>query len=622
MDDKGGVDGLRKKLYSRSVEVGEHERAKLSPESSEVPVAWGRGEDAMPRKTPQSALRFGVPRAAGISHATKFLFGSFIFFIAAAAFSVYYFFGGGNFISSQNIDIQIVAPSLVDSGSVTEVQYIITNRNASPLLLADLVIEYPPGTRDPENPEREKLHERQSIGAISPGVQVKRTSSAIFFGQEGLPQPIEARLEYSVPNSNAVFEKRSSSMLTLGSSPVAIEVDMPTKIVAGEEFTTTITLRSNGVSRVENVVLEARYPFGYSVRSANPRPRAGALWHVGAMEQNDTYTLTLRGTIVGSDGDEKVFTFLAGQNDDDTDTRVSVPFITVPHSLTVERPFIGGTISIDGKTGSTVSASAGEPLTGTVTWRNNLSEPIQDVEIVVTLGGPMLDKNRITGGSGFYQSSDSTITWTKQQDPTLASVAPGAEGTVQFSFATLAPGSGGMVYSNPTVTVNLGVRGSRQSDVGVPEEVRAAAKTVVQLASALSLEASVNHTGGPNPPEANKQSTYTVSWAARNSSNAVANASVSTILPPYVDYVGGVGTTYDAGSRTVRWVIGELPAGAGYTGESRGVSFDIRLNASGSQVGGAPALTGSSVLQGTDRFAQVQVSASASAVTTGSPVRD
>ncbi len=189
MDDKGGVDGLRKKLYSRAEDIPEHERANLTAEESDVPVAWEPRTQA-PRATPQSALRFGTPRVGGMSIAIKFLIGSVVFFVAALGFSAYYFFGGGNFISSQNIDIQIVAPSLVDGGSVTQVQYIITNRNASPLLVADLVVEYPPGTRDPENPEKEKLHERQSIGAISPGMQVKRTSSAIFYGTEGMPQPI------------------------------------------------------------------------------------------------------------------------------------------------------------------------------------------------------------------------------------------------------------------------------------------------------------------------------------------------------------------------------------------------------------------------------------------------
>ncbi len=423
-----------------------------------------------------------------------------------------------------------------------------------------------------------------------------------------------------MPNSNAVFEKRASSMITLGVSPIAVDVEMPTEAIAGEEFTATITLRSNSSSRVDNVVLEARYPFGYAVASANPRPATGALWRVGAMDAGDTYVLTLRGTITGSSGDEKVFTFLAGQNNDDTDTRVAIPLLTVPHSLTVERPFIGGTITINGKTGSAVSAPMGVPLEGEISWRNNLSEPIQDAEIVVTLGGPMLDKTSVSSGNGFYQSSNSTITWTKQQDPTLASVQPGQESSLRFAFSTVAPGTGGVVYQNPTVSVVLSVRGSRQAAGGVPEEVRAAASTVVSLASSVALETAVSHEDGPNPPEANEESVYEITWSAKNSSNAVANASVSTVLPPYVEYVDGSGTTYDSASRTVRWAIGELAAGAGYTATTPRVSFEVRLNASSSQVGETPALSGSAVLQGTDRFAQVQVSATAGPVTTQAQV--
>lgn len=236
-DDKGGVEGLRKKLYSRGERGEAHERAKLSPGEEGVPVAWER-ERARP--TPQSALRFGAPAGPRYSIATKFLMGSVVFFVAAAGFAAYYFFGGGSFISSQNIDIQIIAPSVIDGGSKTQVQYIITNRNASPLLLADLIIEYPPGTRDPENPQKELLHERQSIGAIGSGVQVKRTSNAIFYGAEGIAQAIEARLEYSVPNSNAVFEKRGSTIVTIGSSPVAVDVEIPEEAIAGEPFTVEV----------------------------------------------------------------------------------------------------------------------------------------------------------------------------------------------------------------------------------------------------------------------------------------------------------------------------------------------------------------------------------------------
>lgn len=620
-EDKGGVDGLRKKLYSRGESEATHEgaRAALSPIDEEAPIAWEPkvAEDSRPKPFIESRPE---PRF-GMSIASKFLIGSVVFFVAAAAFSAYYFFGGGNFISSQNIEIEIITPSLIDGGSVTQVQYIITNRNASPLLLADLIVDYPAGTRDPANPAKDLLHERQTIGVISPGQQIKRTSSAVFFGSEGATQTLGARLEYSVPNSNAVFEKKGATTFTVGSSPVSVGVEMPTEATAGEAFDIEVTLRSNAATPLQNVVFEARYPFGYTVRTASPRASTGALWRVGTLDPGETYVINIRGALDGSDGDEKVFNFLAGTNADSTDTKVTVPFLTLPHSLTIRRPFIGGSIAINGKTGSALSAPAGEPVSGTVTWRNNLSQSLQDVEIVLSFAGPALDKNSIAGGNGFYQSSDSSIIWTKQQDPSLASVAPGSEGTLPFSFSTLPPGTGGVVYANPTVTLTLGVKASRPGESGVPEEVKAAATTQVSLSSSVSLTSGASHKDGPEPPEADEQSTYEIEWVIKNSSNAVANAAVTTILPPYVEYVSGGGTTFDASSRTVRWSVGDLKPGAGYTVEAIQTSFTVRLTASASQVGQAPALTGSSVLQGTDRFAQVGVSSTAGAVTTGSQVQ-
>src|SRR6185295_12329727 len=90
----------------------------------------------------------------GMSMPGKFLLGSLGFFVLAAAAAAYMFFGGGNLISPQNIDIQIISPSLVDSGKEQTFQIIITNRNPSALTLADLIIDYPDGTRDPKDPTK------------------------------------------------------------------------------------------------------------------------------------------------------------------------------------------------------------------------------------------------------------------------------------------------------------------------------------------------------------------------------------------------------------------------------------------------------------------------------------
>jgi hypothetical protein len=621
-NEEGGVEHLKGELYSRKRKPGVQDvRAPLTPSDAEAPVHW-EGEIA-----PRAPKPFYIQTAhERMALATKFLIGSAIFFVLAVAGALLFFFSGGNYISPQNIDLQIVAPPLIDGGTEANLTFLITNRNAAELQLADLIIDYPEGTRDPKSPQNALTHERLSVGTISPGRQVKLTSSALFYGTEGSAQAIKAQLEYSIQGSNAIFTKDGSASITIGSSPVSVRVESPEEVIAGEPFTLEVTVQSNAQEPVQDVLVQAQYPFGFSVRSATPRADAGStVWRLGTMSPGSSQVIRVTGVIDGQDGDERIFRFLAGTNKDETAGRIEVPFLSVPVSVVVHRPFITASIAVEGKTGQKVSATAGKMLQGSVTWQNNLSEEVRDVQIKLSLAGPVLDRATVSAGTGFYQSNDSTITWTSAQDPSLAVVPPGGSGTLQFSFATLSPGTGGVVYSNPIVDLTLTVGAVRVGQGSVPEQVTSAASTEVVLASAVALQARALRTGGPFsnggplPPRAETPTQYTIEWTVKNSSNTIAGAAVSAVLPTYVTFVKaaeGSGISYDTGSRTVRWDLGDVKAGVGYSSAARQGFFQVALTPSTSQVGLSPMLTGTAALSGTDRFAQVSVSAVAEAPTT------
>jgi hypothetical protein len=623
MQEKGSVEGLKNKLYSRSNKGESHDvRAPLTTTQNDTPVAWADSKTSFEREPEK--FDTSVPRKR-VGFAAKFLIGAVVFFVVAAGAAAYFFFGGGNFISPQNIDLQIVAPALVDAGSQANFQYIITNRNSSQLQLVDLVITYPDGTRNPKDASQPLPTERQSIGSIAPGQQLKRTSNALLYGAEGSIQTIHAELEYSLAGSNAVFVKDTEGTITIGSAPVSVVVDSPTEVTAGEPFDTTITVRSNAQEALQNVIVQAQYPFGFAVGNTSPKAEAGgSFWRLGTMAPGATATLVVRGTIDGQDGDSKVMKFLVGSDSDPTNTKVKTPFLSTPATLTVHRPFITGAIVLNGQGGKTVAVAPGAPVQGSINWQSNLTDTISNVEITLSLSGPMLDKNSVQAGTGFYQSADNSIQWTSQQDPTLAQVAPGGKGSLQFSFGTLPPGTGGSLYSNPTVTLNLTVKGTRYGSLGVPEEVSSVASTQVSLASAIAISAQALHfsgpysNSGPMPPRAESKTQYTVQWNIKNSSNEIANPIVTAVLPTYVDFVAGQsGITYDTSTRTVRWTVGDIKGGVGYgTVAPKIVNFQVALTPSVTQVGQSPALTGAAQLVGTDRFAQTQVTATAEPPTT------
>jgi len=405
-DLKSGVEKLRRALYSRREDIRapqQEERATLSPSEADAPRSWA------PPVTPADEgvatpppLTTGPVSKSHMSMAKKFLLGSIAFCVVSFGIAALVMLGGVNTISPQNIDIEIVAPSLIDGGKEAIFQFIITNRNQADLELADLILDYPEGTRSATDSTQSLSHDRQLIGTIRSGEQIKRTASALIYGQEGVTQTLRATLEYNIAGSNAVFQKQAEITFTVGSSPVSITVTSPTEATTGGQFTMEVMVRSNATTPVENVVLQGQYPFGFTVASTNPQADAGGtFWQLGTLQPGASKTLQVTGTIEAQDGDEKVFRFLAGSNADQTDTQIKVPFLIMPQTITVRQPFITGTIAVEGQSGKIISADAGKLLQGTVAWKNNLSEPISNVELILSFTGPALDKDGVSASSGF-----------------------------------------------------------------------------------------------------------------------------------------------------------------------------------------------------------------------------
>ncbi len=622
-EEKSAVDVLEGELYSRSTmshvvdATAVDKRSSLNKEEFDAPVAWSKGQYT---ETPKP-----MTRKKSFSLTTKFFMSSIAFFIASLSVAIYLYLGDGNTISPQNIDMQIILPSLVDSGKATTFQVLIDNRNTVKLQLVDLVINYPDGTRVSSKPTQALAHERQSIGTIESGEQVNRTASAIFYGQEGAQQNLKATLEYTIVGSNAIFEKKAEIGFIIGSSPVSMIIESPSDIVSQQSFIMDVMVRNNTTAQIDNVVIQGQYPFGFSVLSTEPSAMVGnTLWRLGTLKPGATQVIHIVGTIDGQEGDQRVFRFLAGSDADQTNTQIKVPILTVPQTLKVRRPFITASLAVNGQTGKTATLSAGREYRGVVSWKNTLPVTLHDAQIKLSLVGAPLDVNSITSTNGFYQSSDISIVWSKDQVRDLENVPAGGSGTLEFLFSALPPSAGSVVYTNPVIDLNVTISGVQKAGggyEGTPETITSAAVMRVMFTSVASLTAKATHfTGiftntGSMPPVADHPTTYTITWSVNNSSNALAQAKVSAVLPSYITFmtaesgksVSGGDITYNANNRTVTWNIGDVQAGVGYSTTTISKSFQISFLPSTSHFGQSPGLTGIATLRGQDRFTQEAV---------------
>lgn len=617
-DDRGAVSRMQDSLYSRTAKPGTRPRATLSAETSEIKKGW----EHEPQEEPQPPM---MPKNS--FPLLPLFFGALIFFVVAVGVAVYSFIYGGNTVSTSNIEISILGPSLLDGGKEATFEISVLNRNAAALQLADLVVEYPEGTRNPKDMSVPLTSERISLGTIESGGRVKQTVNPVLFGEQGAERRILATLEYRVAGSNAVFIKEGELKVLLGASPVSVTVEGPDEVVSGQELTFTVSVRSNAQAPIENIALEGQYPFGFSITGSEPETSVGeALWQLGDVAPGTEKKVTIRGIIDGQDNEEKVFRFLAGSEEDKTAARVAVPYLTVPKAITLKRPFVGGTLTINGDQAKSVVVESGSTVRGVIAWQNNLDIEVEDLVIEAKFAGQALDKGSVIATRGFYRSLDSTIVWSKDDDASFARVAPGERGEVEFSF-TARGSSGSSVITNPEMTVAVSVSGKRVSAQSVPETISSAFSKTIRVGSALAMTTRSRHfsgpiqNSGPMPPRADQETTYTVTWSVKNPSNTVSNTKASATLPSYVRFLGASvpgaeSVSYDERSRTVSWNLGDVRAGSGFSAAAREVSFKVGITPSSSQVGSTPTLVGRVVVSGDDRFTGARVSAEGNPITT------
>lgn len=605
-DDTSSLEEARKRLYRPDAPVSDRV-PYVTPEERSLPHAW---EERILRHIPHQGEKH--VRLAGL-----FFVAAVIFFFAALVIAGYLFYFGGNAVSVDKIAIDIQGPTTISGGDTVPLSITIKNRNATTIKNATIEIDFPSGTRSGSDVLSPYPHYSENLGDLPSGASVTRSIKTVMFGNAGQTLTFPISLSFGVSSSNSVFVKKSTYSVMISSTPLEVTVDTLIETVANKPLTLTLTVRSNATVPIPNVVLVGSFPFGFTTISSSV-PLNNSSFLLGTLAPGASKTVTLTGTLSGQDKEQRVFRFTVGTANAPNNQTLAVSYMTQDATVSIVAPFISTSLSINGDTRSDSIISAGSYQNVSVSYTNTLATNIDNAIVTIALSGSAIDYDSIRTSSGFYRSADRTVVFSRDTDPSLATLAPGASGIGAFSFSTKPAGA---YTSAPTVKFVISVSGTRVGQTNVPEEVSASMTRTVKVATVATLSATSLHNSGPFansgpiPPRADQATTYTVSLNVQNKGSAVAGGTLSTLLPSYVTYTGsasGTGTfTYNEASHTVSWATGDLASGGSATG-----FFQVSLTPSTSQRGSAPQLTGPLTFTGYDRFAGVQISATADPVTT------
>lgn len=616
--DEGKVDKLSDTLYSRTrYKEPLDERTQVKPDESEAPTV--RQEWDSPKL--DEMLMAERRKQSDNSFMNKLFIVAVIFFVAAIGIALYMFLGGASFISSKNVDITIQGPVNVSAGEILELDVTVKNKNNADLEVTNLSITYPQGTRNPEDTTQSLTYDREELGKLGAGQEVSRTARAMIFGEKGEVKEIKFSVEYKVTGSNATFYKNKIYEISIGDTPVVMNVSMPDDVSSGEPFTTTIELSANSPEILRNLMVRAEYPYGYSLISSNPDAVTdNNVWEVGDLAPGGKKVIELVGRLIGEDEEERTFRFYTGIEDAGNTHTFKTNLATLSDTVEIARPSLGLTLALNGSDSGDYVAPRAQDISGAIRFKNNLPDKLVNVRAEATLSGGALDELSINAQSGgFYDSQSNKITWESDSSSIPEELAPGDEGRLFFSFASLENLGAGTRNQEMSVEVKVtGISVENRSTVSTSVTRKIKVASQVSLASKVLYSRGPFANTGPIPPKAETPTTYTVVLNVGNTTNDIANSQVTAILGQNVKFVKSSSDelTYNPATNKVTWNMGTLTSGSGFSTEGREASFQISLTPSSSQIGTVPMLVGSIAFTGTDTFTSGTITANSQSLTT------
>lgn len=609
-DKLSKIEDLKRKLWSRNYEPHMHPREMLprGPDKK-VPEGWTPEEEG---------LNFWEKIFMRTPVFKKFFIFSAGFFVLAVGYASFVFFFKGNTVSNDNIEINVLGNTFTAGGEELSLVVEVANKNSVPLELVDLVVEYLRGPGEGGAQDTERY--RESLGTIPSGTVKSENVKLVLFGEQGSVSPIRLLIEYRVEGSNAIFIKERTYEVSIDSTPLEISINAPTTSNPNEEITLDLKTTLNATKPASKVLLRVDYPLGFQFTSAKPAPAFGNnVWNLGDLIPGAEQHVVIDGKLLDVfPGEEKTFRVQGGSQSSSDKSAIDVVFNFVTHVVAIDKPIIEAKLYINGVSKREHAAESRGEISGEIRWANNLETKINDFSIEAHLSGNALDRKSIDANQGFYNSLQNTIVWDKNSISQFREIDPGEAGSVTFSFApvSLLSSSAGSL-SDPSISIEVTARGKQPLESSDLENLVEEEETRIRISSEAGFAAkALFYSGpfqnkGPIPPQAEKETTYTIIWTLSNSSSAISKAKVTSSLPPWVKFIepagGSESILYNPSTKEIVWDVGTIPKGAGITAPSKEISFQVSLTPSLSQIGTTPTLVNDAVLTGTDDFANVPV---------------
>jgi len=596
------MDRLRKRLNANDQPAAEHNESDLSaPEEPNSPHDWQHGQDG-----------------GGSRHTilNKFLLFAGIFVLLAAGFAAVVIATDDSGVSPERVDIRVDGPDKISAGETTNFNISLTNNNEKTLRDVSLSVEFPSGTRQPDNSGNKLRRTQHDLGDVDPSETVSAEISANLFGRQYQTQQITMSAEYSVADSNAIFSANGSYSVTIGELPVAVNISAPNQTAPGQPVTFDISVQSNSAKTLNNVILRGEYPFGFTTIQTSPEPAyQDNVWSLGDIEPGGKQEISVTGRFGGGvSSGKRTVRFTTGIASEASNIEIGTLFAERSQTLGLQAPLLGLSLDIGKENQGQLTLNGGSGVSGVIAYQNNVNQPLRATEITLNVNGDSVNSRTVTADQGLYRQEDQRITWNAQTANKLRTIAPGESGELSFELET----KGAKMLAdleNPTVEFSLRGTAEPPSGTDLPSPITADLTRTSKVLSDVSVttrslrDSDRFDVFGPYPPEVDTGTGYVLRVSVANTSNQLTDVRLRADVPAYVSFAGDPqlssgSFTYNETIGRLRWEMDQLPAGAGYSRQAAEMYLPVTIEPTLDQEGSSPDMLTGITLTAVDSFVE------------------
>lgn len=474
-----------------------------------------------------------------------------------------------NIYSKEILKLEILGPENADF--LEEIEYLVKIKNNGNIVLENpkLIFEYPEmSVLEDGKSQREELDSEEIGEAIYPGEEKSFSFKTKLMGSEKDVKTAKAWLSYYPKNLRVPYESATTFTTRLKSAPITFEFDLPSKIISGKEIEFYLNYFSNCDYPLLNLRIFVVYPFNFEFISAQPRGLEENEWILPPLNKAQGGRIKIRGRFIGEIGEQKVIKAQLGiwQNENYTLLKET------NKAIEINKPALYITQQINGIPGYT--ANPGDFLHYEIFFKNIGEEPLTNLSLLTILEGEFFDLETVKAPEGDLAVGDNSVIWDWKKIPVLKFLESQEENKVEFWVRLKneleIKGNGN---KSPEIRTKIFLGQAKEEFVN-----KVNSKLIVSQKAYFNNEIFGN--SGPFPLQVGQDTTFTITWEAKNYYNNVNNVKIKATLPQEVQLTGKIfpedaKLTFDSQSKEIIWEIGTLKAGQGILNQPPSFSFQV-----------------------------------------------